>query len=432
MRRCFMRSSIPIIILLILLLVTAGVFAKKVTVTWMNMEDPKRFDLDGLVREFNKIEPDIEIKYIYTPTAFDEKLKAMMAAGTPPDIARINDDYLVGYALHDYLEPLDKYIEKYGPSKKEDYIDFFWEWPIVNGHHYIWINGATSRLFYVNEDLFKAVGLALPPRKWESPQWTWDHMLQTAQKLTQDKNGDKVPDIWGVAIFHDTGCEQTWSMNNGADGIYSKDGRKFTLASPKGIEAMQYLADLAYKYKVHPPKALYDQQSPLDLFAGGKLAMFFADTRVIPYLRQNAKGFEYAVRPVPMRVRGRQEGSLDTQGIIKGAKNPESAYKWLKFIASEKGQAIIAKSGYTMGLTPRWIEKYFLQTDLLPKDQDVIVESLHYYTPVPKATEVERARQIYRPKLDNLWNGRQTAEQVLLSVKAEVEKLIANFPDARF
>lgn len=392
---------------------------------------PDSINLPALIAAFNEEHPDVTINYVQ---GGESKWEVMASGGVAPEVGRVNDDYMVDYALKGFAAPLDDYIEKMPVKGPDDYIPYFWEWPRVAGHHYGWIVGWTPRVLFVNKDMFAARGLAMPPKDWENPAWTWDTMLEAAKKLTTDKDADGNPDTFGVSLFHETGIEQTWSVNNGGPGIYSKNGRRFTLADPAGVQAMQYLADLANVWQVHPTRQQLNETSPASMFASGNLGMYFATARgTIDTLRRSVgDSFEWAVRPVPMKVRGIQEASLESFFVLKGSKYPDLGYEFVRFMSGEKAQAILARIGFSVGLKPQWAEKYFLQPDQMPLDQDVLISSFDHYRPVNKAVGVQEARKLYRPMLEKVYAGEVSAQEALTSVRGPVEKLLAAFPDANW
>lgn len=416
------------------LILGAGVVwaAGPVEITFVTSYNPDEMQLNDLIAEFNKIEPNIRVNYV---SGGESKWQVMAAGGAAPEVGRANDDYIVDYALRGLGAPLDPFIAKHPLPGPQEYIPFFWDWPKLNGRSYAWITGITPRMFYVNADLFDKAGLTLPPKRWESPEWNWDTFVQVAKKLTADVNGDGRPDVWGTAIFHETGAEQTFAVNNGGPGIYSTDGRRFALADPEGVEAMQWLADLANVWRVHPTFAQMDaNRGTSQMFADGKIGMLFADLRGrIPFFRRAiGDSFRWAMRPVPMRVRGIQEGSLDTYVLVPGAPHPDEGYRWLRFLASEKASEIQARRGFSIGLKKAWVKEYFLQPDLMPLDSDVIAEAIPYYIPVNKAVGVEAARNIYRPALRQVFDGQRSAKEALAASRSGVEKLLTAYPEARW
>ena len=113
-------------------------------------------------------------------------------------------------------------------------------------------------------------------------------IVATAKQLT---NADAQQ--WGALVYHETAAEQTWAVNNGVEtGIYSEDGTEFTLASPEGIEAIQWLADLTCEHGAQPPwSQLQQDQAANQLFAGGRVGMMFSTLGLTTYLRENVTDF---------------------------------------------------------------------------------------------------------------------------------------------
>lgn len=405
-----------------------------VTIRFIGSSNPENFRFEELQKLFEEQNPDIKVEYLYTPDRAEDKLKAMMSAGDAPDIARVNDDYVVAYAVRDLARPMDDLIAKYGPQKDSSYYPSFWDWAKVNGKHYSWTIGYANRAMFVNVDLFEQHGVPLPPKKWEDPSWNWDALVATAKKLTIDTNGDGKPEIWGVSIFNDTGAEETFTISNGGTGIYAKGGRTFTLGEGKNLEAMQWLQELATVHKVHPLKSEFTQQKADDMFAAGKIAMIFLDARLSYTLNKKiGDKFRWAIRSVPMSQKGVVEGSLDTYIIPKNAKYPDQAFQFLKFLTEEPAQKIMAEAGYIAPVKHEWTAKYFGAKGQMPMDANVLVEGMtKYWVSVAKATNVELARGIYRRELDKAWNGEEPMADVLKRVTPEVNQLLKEFPDVQF
>ena len=162
-------------------------------------------------------------------------------------------------------------------------------------------------MIYYNVDWFKSAGVALPPTTWTDENWTWDDFLDAAKKLTKGTNK------WGCMVYLDTGYEQTFSINNGSPtGIFSADGKKFTLADPKGIEAVEWVTDLTTKYHVQPPwSVLQGVNVDTTFFSQQKVAMMFDTFQVTPYFRDNVKDFNWDIAPPPGKVNQDTESSID-------------------------------------------------------------------------------------------------------------------------
>jgi len=399
----------------------AGAEGAVTEVTWIFGENPEDINLEKLIEIFEAGNPKIKIKPLWTPSRYVEKIHTLIASGNPPDLMRLNDDYVQDYAVRGMLKPLDDYIKISGIDT-EGFISAFWEWPVVNGKHMSWVKGLTAEVMWVNVDLFNEAGVALPPKD----KWSWDDFVATAKKMTK-KSGDETV-RWGGSLSHNLPShEVTWAVNNGGN-VYGDNGRKFVLAEPAGAAAIQWVADLTFKEGVQPPYSIYGQFDESDLFVSGKLAMYDGDSRQIPKLTRKVEGkFKWATRPLPGNVNYRTGGAFDSHVIPATGKNPNEAFKWLAFLTSEDAYKLMGEVGFWMPVKPAWAKPYWLPNVDMPLDKDIAIAALDGYLPVPKSSNTERARQIYWPQIRLVMNGDKTATEALNEVKDEINKLLAEY-----
>ena len=179
---------------------------------------------------------------------YETKMRTLLASGAPPDVMRINDDFVRGYSLADQLLDLRPYIERDGLNP-EDFNTHPFNFTVQpDGQHTAWTIGTQPAVIFYNRDLFEAAGVELPPTTWTGENWDWDRFLEAAMTLTKP-DGEQ----YGALLVDDTASETIYPVNNGeSTGIYSVDGTEFTLANPAGVEAMQWVADLTCVHKVQP------------------------------------------------------------------------------------------------------------------------------------------------------------------------------------
>ena len=221
------------------------------SVTWMHDSgNPSVVGFDRVEASFKEKYPNVTLEILQTTSGYDDKLLSMYTAGNPPDAIRLNDDYILAYKTKNLVAPLDAFMKTSG-VKTADFFSAVINFPVHDNKTYSWFLGVNPRLIYYNVELFKKNGIKLPPTKWEPSGWTFDDLVDAARRLTQQGS----PGVYGVDLYSDTGNEQTFSINNGSPtGIFSKDGRRFTLADPPGHEAMQWIADLTHKLRVQPTR----------------------------------------------------------------------------------------------------------------------------------------------------------------------------------
>ena len=266
-----------------------------------------------------------QVEIIPTPgtgTDYETKVRTMLSGGTVPDVIRTNDDFVRFYSSKQQFMDLQPFIERDGldPAAFFEPIWNFTKQP--DGKYTAMSLGNQPRLIYYNVDMFEEAGVPLPPKDWSSEGWTWDDFIEIAKALTVE--GDR----WGALIYDDTGCEQTFAVNNGLnEGIYSEDGTQFLLAEPQGIEAIQWLADLTLVHGVQPERGLLTEDNAgNNLFIQQKVGMIFRTMGTRNYFRRNGADFNWDVAAPPAKVNHMTEGSLICYAIPSAAQNPDGAW----------------------------------------------------------------------------------------------------------
>lgn len=391
------------------------------TVTFMNDDTVKDTPFETALNAFQE-QTGITVNVQPAPAQdYETKFRTLLASGAPPDIMRINDNLVRGIAEQDQLTDLEPYLAA-SSVPREKYNESMLAFARTPSDTLpAWSIGSRPRVMFYNVDMFEEAGVAPPPGNWTSEGWTWDDFLETAQQLTVE--GEQ----WGALVYLDTGYEQTWLVNNGVEsGIYSEDGTEFTMATPKGIEAIQWATDLTCEYGVQPPWGqLQQDDAGIQLFTAGQIGMFYAGMDSVEYLRRTKPDFRWDVAPVPAKVNQTTESSLIPFCIPRDAQNPDVAWEVLEFLGGPVAGEIFAEAGQFI---PLWKDasQQIRPGDLPPAHIGVLGEAAAHNTFVsPAATEQGRARLIYRQQLDLVYTCQKSAEEVLTSVKDEVEAVLA-------
>lgn len=364
----------------------------------------------------------IDIQSIPGGDEYEAKLRTVLASGAPPDSIRINDDYVKGYYAEGSLLDLREYMDKDGINP-DDYYSVAFNFPKQpDGAHAAWPIMTNPGVIYINTDAFEEAGVELPPKEWSDTGWTWDDFLAAAQKL--NKPGER----FGCMVFPDTALETVWTVSNGSDGIYSKDGTRFTLAEPPATDAIQWVADLALKHKVHPDFATITagENTPnwaLSQLATGKVAMMLGLTSGIPYLRKNAT-VPFDIVPTPMKVSRTTVNTMTVLAIPKDSKNPDQAWSFLKYAVGPEASAVLAQSRGFMPVSKSAAE-LFVPDEQGPANLALVSQALENAVNENFSEYIQQARSIYRPVLDNVWSGQQTAAEALGGVAQKVNDVLA-------
>ena len=397
-------------------------------VTFLDWES----SLEGLptetvLKNFQARASNVKLTFDTLGQNYEEKMRTLLAAGTPYDVHRVNDDYVRGNGVKGLMTDLMPY-HKRDKLNRADLWEFIYDFPIHEGKSWGWGTGNQPRVLYVNKSLFQNKGVQ-PPLfdKWDPPTgWSWDDMVAAATKLTDISNPERP--TFGTNIYEDTGFEQTFLVNFGVDeGIYSKDGKKWMMASPKGIEAMQAIIDLHCRLRIQRPFNHREGGTGVSgstLFRQGRLAMHYGTMTAMRDFRRDIKDFDWDIAPVPKKEKRVTEGSIICYCVPKDAKNPDAAWQLLQHMSSEDSGRIFAEQQYYIPANKTAGTKYIqAKPGEKPERVKLFVESMTQYNTLPNFTSnTERARQIYRPELNaKAYICTEPAKQTIESVKKQVE-----------
>src|SRR6266545_2239667 len=132
------------------------------------------------IKMFNAKFPDIGFEKITGATGA-EKLVALFAADTPPDMFRQEGPGLGYFASRKQISSLDPFIKR----DKYDLSDFFptsWlQWTWKAQHYGVPFQGI--RNIYYNRALATQINVKFP-NTWKDPNWTFETFLDAAKKAT--------------------------------------------------------------------------------------------------------------------------------------------------------------------------------------------------------------------------------------------------------
>ena len=144
-----------------------------------------------IIRTYEEMNPGVKINLIHQPwTGYHDKMMTLGIAGTAPDVMAISRVYLANFVEANLLLPLTKEIE----PLLDEIIE------IQSGMHEGEIYGIPvwggPSLWMYNGGMFDLAGLQRPPEVYRQGDWNWDTVLDMARKLTYDRDGDGVIDVW--------------------------------------------------------------------------------------------------------------------------------------------------------------------------------------------------------------------------------------------
>ncbi len=385
--------------------------------------------MNGMVADFEKQNPDIDIEPVYAGNYNQtmQKVQTAVMGGNPPDVAVVEISELYSLLQMDALIPLDGYIQKEGGKAflKDYFKGFLGNAYGRDGKMYGFPFQRSTPILYWNKDMFKAAAaklkaVGLDP---DRPPQTWDELVAYAKILTirqgnQTKQyGLIIPGGWDDWIF------EAFSRQNGSQLIKS-DGLTVTFNTPENLEALKLWVKLMQELKVCP--VLRPWNITPDDFIGGVTAMMYYSTGGMAKVRKTAK-FNWGAAFQPKHKQyGTPVGGGDFH-IFKGIpkKNQDAAWRFIKFMTSpqmaahwsiESGYVSVNKKGYNLPKMKAFLKKF--------PQMKVARDQLKYAYPKMMAVNYQLIRNAMTTNLDAALEGQKTPEQALADAQKLMEKAI--------
>jgi multiple sugar transport system substrate-binding protein len=274
-------------------------------------------------------------------------------------------------------------------------------------------------VLYVNKTLFE--GLTLPPTEWNNPGWTWTSFLEKASALTQRAfNGGARQfgtlltgrPLW-AALVHQNGGQE-----------FNREISRSYYDTPEVYEALQWAADLIWRYRVAPN----DQQNPGGAnynFDNGNVAMWPWYQHSVPLVSQRVyTGFDWDIYPLPMN---RKSATYADWGYLSLSANPgdvDRAWDLLRYLAGPEGDALALRDGVA-GPIQKGTEPVFL-TGAGGKNKAAAIQAVQQPTvarPLHEAWgQIDSLVTFY---LRQVWAGNQKALYAGRDLRLAVDGVLA-------
>ena len=256
--------------------------------------------IDGYAAAFEKENPGVKVKPIYSGTYQESIVKALTAhkAGDPPVLSVLLSTDMFTLIDEGAIVPWDGLLASADDKAwLKSFYPAFMQNSQTGGKTWGIPFQRSTIVLYWNKEAFKEAGLN--PDK--APE-NWKEMLQYAQKLTKKDAAGNVTQ-WGVQV-PSSGFPywlfQGFTTPNGAL-LMNAEGDKTRFDDPAVIDALRYWVDLSRKHKVHPAGIVEWGTTPKDFFEK-KAAMIWTTTGNLTNVRTNAK-FPFGVAMLPASKR---------------------------------------------------------------------------------------------------------------------------------
>ena len=383
--------------------------------------------IDGLAADFEKENPGIKLKPIYTGTYQDSLTKTLTAVkgGDPPVTAILLSTDMFTLIDEDAIVPFDDLIKT--PDDQawlKSFYPAFMENSQTGGKTWGIPFQRSTIVLYWNKDAFKEAGL--DPNR--APA-TWKEQVEYAQKLTKREASGKVTQ-WGLQI-PSSGFPywlfQALAIQAGTN-LMNPAGTQTYYDRPEVIEGLTYWVDLVKKHKVHPEGIVNWGTTPKDFFEK-TVAMMWTTTGNLTNVRTNAK-FDFGVAMLPA---GKQRGSPTGGGnfyLFKKATpaQRDAAFKFVKWVTTPQRAAQWGiDTGYVAVRGDAWETPAMKQYVAGFPAAAVARDQLPFAKAELSTHDNQRVTQALNDGLQAALTGTKTPEQAMKDAQREAERLLRSY-----
>lgn len=388
---------------------------------------------------FEKQNPTVKITRVFVPggNEYTTKLDLMIAAGDPPAIyAPFSDRGYRYYASRGLSQELDDFVARDKVDLKDFHEDglkgCYWKGKLSALPLDLW-----PHVTFINRNLFEEAGVASPTTDFADTEWTTEVYEELAAKLTK-KSGDEVTQF-GSDVYQ-KGFPAAWShggwlfpedtYSNGVCAEYVGD------QDPRVVSGLQWSADLINKHHYSPTPAQQQQVmagAPV-LFMSGKVAMGVSNIgRLSRYA--TIKDFDWGLGATPQPPKGEKRHQhvwIDMWSMIKGVKNLDGSWQFLKFMVSAEAQKIYpieyGPLSSLRSLAGYWADfRKSQHPNLTDAEWKCIQEAPQHEQIDPENWTTNFTviySQVLSPAIDKIFLGEQTAEEAIKESAPKIRKII--------
>lgn len=254
-------NLILILLTLIILSLNTGISQSKITLTLQSYwaTDGAGAHLIKLIKEFEKNNPNVEIKYVYIP--FNELVPTLLQQSltkTLPDIVFADNPDIPNLIKSGIFKDITNEVKEWGENNWQDFYKGHREVVSSNGRIFALQLGTNNLALFYRKKLLEKAGIKKAPE-------TWNELLQ-ACKLIKEKLG-----IYGIVFAPNASEVCTWQFE---PFLWSNGGSLLELNDLRAIKALELWTNLIKNgYAPRDSLNVPDQGDITNWFVNGNVAM---------------------------------------------------------------------------------------------------------------------------------------------------------------
>lgn len=381
--------------------------------SWGNEFDLSQVHWQPRIQALNARYPELKVENVQANFGnggqeYDQKLIALAAAGTSPDVTLTDGTRLSNFYPRSILAELDSYMARV-KFDKGNYTKASWVANERKGKVIALPYRAQPYPFFVNRALYTRAGLKAP-----STTWTLDNFLEQGRRLTAPDGSQ-----WGIDQMATTVSRYSMFIWAFGGDFFDKGYTKCTLDGEPAIQGMQYIADLVTKHRVHVPPGTRGVA-----FGSGNVAIQSTGAGRLPTNWE----FDWGLATMPKGPKAADVCLISNDwAMLKTGKNPEGAWGFLEWMSSDEGQKLLAEEG-ALPTNLRMAKQHaFGSADA--ESRQAILRVLETGRNLPYDAPLwGEVRPLWEDELPKLWKGEVTAKDLMQRVVPLVNDKLKQAP----
>lgn len=320
-----------------------------VTVRVLAMEQagPTVEEMNAIVEEFNKDNPNVEVVIDYVSyDALHDKITTAMASSPPAyDVFLVDDIWYAEFADKGYILDVTDRVPQ---ETKDKIFAAAWEITTVGGKIYglPWL--LDQKYFYYNEDLLKQAGFDTPPT-------TWEELLEQS-KAIKEQGIVEYPIVWSWGQYEAAICDWVTLLFGNGGTLVDEAGNP-TFNDEIGVKTLNWMLQTIDDGITNPASVSYVEEDVRNVFSQGK-AVFATNWNYMFDLVNFNEEESQVTGQIKMSLMpafaggGVKSATIDgSMGFSVAAASPskDAAWKYVEFLTSEDVQ-----NRYSAHLLPVW------------------------------------------------------------------------------
>ncbi|HTX78164.1 MAG TPA: sugar ABC transporter substrate-binding protein [Longilinea sp.] len=369
---------------------------------WGDTSEQKIYT-DSIAR-FKAVCPDVTVDYQPIPDKFQDKMKAMMAGGTAPDVFYVDDQLMTAFASSGQLLALDDYMKQAGVSTSDFIPSLMSEFTLDGKTYGLPKDWGTLGLVYL-PDAFTQAGIAEP-----TENWTWDDMRTAAQKIAATgKYG-------GFCMAADWARFAPFVLSNGGN-FATADGKTATLNTPEVETMAQLVADMFKEKSLVRPSDLGASWCG-EAIGKQLVGMTLEGGWMVNTMKQTYPDVTWKTVEVPQGPTARADIIFTNAiGVNASTKYPIASAALAIFITGKDNQAAIVQTGFAYSTHPDQYSMITNEYDQAIAKGGLLPDSVPAYWG-PYTGKLE---DVVSKALDRVFLGDQTVAQSFDQAQSEAQ-----------